>query len=367
MQRLCVCVYPAPCVDMASSSILRAVDESGDRNNVLKQPAPFNLEGLIKRVPQINKSGNSQDDNARTMVLLGFIKLLSIFANDPSKILDALNTVQMGMCVGTNSQTKDCDRWPSTYTKVGRLPKYWKAALIADASGGEMSKELLSKVDSKDEQAIEMMFSLFTQTILEVYLPRLCLVKATCKRFFEARHKDCGSRMRGWAKKAIRDDGTIDWVAGCPYQLLWATGAEDAKATQVEHISGDIADLPPYLSVTRAFKCESPHRDMEARLAKDNFAFSLSDLFKEDLSGPWKFRMSGKEKDKKDDSNPFNMLVQVFEREFSEHLRQKEAGAELCDDTLLNANELNRKATKRAAAKQRATQQASKRKRTMKF
>lgn len=352
---------------MATVSCHLASVERDASHDVARAPPPFNLEGLIKRVPQINKSGNSQEDNQRTMIRLGFIKLLNIFAQEPATILDTLNTVQMGMCVGGASPSKDGDRWPATYTKIGRLPKYWKAAFLSDISRGEMPKELLSKVDAKDEQAIDMMFSMFTQTVPEVYLPRLCLVKATCKRFFEERVKECGNRMVGWAKKAIRPDGTIDWVAGSPYQLQWETAEPDARALRVKHISGDLADLPPYLSVTRAFQCESPHRDMEARLVKDSFAFSLSDLFKEQRNGPWTYMISGKDKDKKDTANPFNILAGVFEREFQEHLRQKEAGAQLCDDTLLNENEASRKARKRAAAKQRATQQATKRKRTMTF
>lgn len=114
----------------------RCSKKQGAEVPAAQQPpnAYFNLTGIVKRVPQINKSGNAQEDNRRTMVRGGFIKLLELFIEDPDRILSTLNTVQMGMVNIAQEDPKEYLRWPNTYTKIGRLPKYWKAAFLTELS-----------------------------------------------------------------------------------------------------------------------------------------------------------------------------------------------------------------------------------------
>lgn len=358
--------HAQPFLTMVASRPTKTGEEHDEEQACTKGDVCFNLSGVIKRVPQINKSGNREEDNRRILTRKAFIALLNLFAEDHSRIVQTLNTVQMGM-VSDSALTKTGDKWPHTYTKVGRLPKYWKAALHTEVSQGQLSQEVLNKVDAKDEAAIEMIFGLVTQTSADVFLPRICLVKATCKRFFQDRISDLGKRQMGWAKKAIRNDFTIDWQAGCAYALKWESSEPNAKATGVAYINGDAAEIPTYLNVTKKFHMEQPHKDMEARLVNGAFGFNLADLFKPAGNGPRKFAITGKEKDKKDSANPWNILAKKYDDEFEQQLKHKKEGRALGKGGELLEGDKVRQDQKRAAAKQRAVEQAAKRRRVLKL
>lgn len=229
-----------------------------------------------------------------------------------------------------------------------------------------MSRDMLNRIDAKDDAAIDMIFSLVTQSTPELALPRVCLVKATCKSLFEERAQLLGDRWKGWVVKAVRPDGTINWALGGPYTIDWDGEGAAAKAVKIKYINGDTCDVPAFLNVMRDFTCEHPHRDMEARLVKDGFGVTLSDLFNPENNGPWAFRISGKEKDKHDESNPWNKLVKKFQQEIAEQVEQAKAGAKLCTGSVLEGDR-QRKELKRKVAKTRAVEQAKKKKRLLTF
>ena len=105
----------------------------------------------------------------------------------------------------------------SQYTKFYRLPKSFKASVLAklDATGfSAESAENIAKMDRMDIQAVDYVFNMLMAINPSGPWPEPLLAKALLFKFFEARAIDLGNWHQGWAAKAIKQDGSINW---CEY------------------------------------------------------------------------------------------------------------------------------------------------------
>lgn len=211
--------------------------------------------------------------------------ILGVCAGSPALglIIVGLVCKQIGNC----RMEPESNHWPSTYVKLYRLGIRWKCNILVKVSGGELNHTILKAMARKDENVIEDVFALFTQTTMKTYFPRICLEKKVCDSFFEERIKECGDRWKGWAKKAIVG-GDVDWTCGGPYTLIWDDAA--GRALAVKHISGMVVELPQKVIVDRSFKFQNPQSEEHAMLISEDgqVPLKLMNLFsKTSLHGPW--------------------------------------------------------------------------------
>lgn len=218
-----------------------------------KKKCRFNLAHVIKHIPKGKRTKNNKENNHTQVLRSALVRVLKRFESDEESIMRVDGVLQADLVSAAETNANDNDYWPSSYVKLYRLSSRWKGALLVKASRGEISVSLLKALLRKDDQVVESMFSLFTQTTDKTYLPRMCLDKRVCEIFFLRRIEQCGNRWSGWAKLAVKND-TVQWAKGGAYRLHW----ENERATKIAHVSGAMVDLPAHSVVGPEFEFKFP-------------------------------------------------------------------------------------------------------------
>lgn len=236
--------------------MVKASSSNVSNKTMTKKKCRFNLRHVIKHIPQGKRTKNNKENNQTQVLRSALIRVLKRFESDEDSIMRVDGVLQANLVSGVDPAAHDNDFWPSSYVKLYRLSSRWKGALLVKASRGEISVSLLKALLKKDDQVVESMFSLFTQTNDKTYLPRICLDKRVCERFFLRRIEQCGNRWSGWVKSAVKGD-QVQWAKGGAYRLHW----ENERATKISHVSGAQVDLPSHSVVGPEFEFKYPHSD----------------------------------------------------------------------------------------------------------
>ena len=161
------------------------------------------------------------------------VKILDILAQRPD-VVDSVLSFAEGkvMKEGGGEKTSLKDYFPATYTKLGKVPKKWKADWLAKHT--PLSEAQLGSMDSADASLLSEVFEFATATTDKMSLPREMLWKAAASQAFLDRYKSCGERLgKEFIESICEVSGAMDWSkAGC-YTIIMQGG----KA-MLQHCSG---------------------------------------------------------------------------------------------------------------------------------
>lgn len=159
--------------------------------------------------------------------------------------------------------------WDDSYSKLQKIPKYFLMESLRKMSQGDLTVELLAKIDKRDPDSIREIHDFATFTTGSMSLPRPALVKTVCQNMFLHRAAAAGNLLHGWTERAVKPDGTIDWAAGGAYTVEFDA---NGQATRLTHVGGDIYEFQASDGIiTKGLACFSDvmrHHSAELRLGK---------------------------------------------------------------------------------------------------
>lgn len=147
----------------------------------------------------------------------------------------------------------------------------------------DLTREELGNTDGKDLGAIRMMADMFWQLKQQDALPASLLDKDLCYSVFCERASQVGVRAKGWKAEAVRADGTIDWMVGGAYRLIWDTS--DTKVLEIEHRGSKLKVDVSSENITRDGTLSEPFHEMLTEFKFKAKRIQVHQLFEEGL-GP---------------------------------------------------------------------------------
>lgn len=237
------------------------------------------LSRFAQKAPALKKTGNKHKDDRRELERAAFMQVVSMLEQDMSRCPLLLTQLQTDDKANAQDMGDDESMWPSTYHQLYRLPKYYKGMLLTMA-GTKLTDDHIEAINMQDHEAIDLAFYLLSQTKDTTPLPRECLDKEVCVEFFRQRFLAVGSRIDAWVGKALRTDGTIDWVGGMAYELRF--DGEEVLVEVLHRFSGDVAPVPsePPVKISTNYIVEHPEDEMTTCLKVGRFlTITFSTLF----------------------------------------------------------------------------------------
>lgn len=159
----------------------------------------------------------------------------------------------LGFKAKAGQTDRKADAWNSTYMKVGKLPKYWRAQWIATRFGQTVGwgASTLAAIDERDSNSINYIFDLWCGVTPSTHLPSSCILKDMCDEIFYRRALKLGRANKAWADAALKQDHSIDWSQnGCfkftkaaegDMKLVHISNAEVACPGAIDVLSGEVS------------------------------------------------------------------------------------------------------------------------------
>ena len=143
---------------------------------------------------------------------------------------------------GSTPATKHVPKWPTTYTYMEKISKYWREEFLPKNLGslGLKSKHL-TNTDAAHPNGINEMFDFFLAFHARTKIPRVSFDRDVMMPLFTERLADMGRASAGWLQ-----DLTDGWKA--PPVLNWARAgcyivAKENLGLVLKHVRG--AKVPP--------------------------------------------------------------------------------------------------------------------------
>lgn len=168
------------------------------------------------------------------------VKLVTHLEEHPDTIHAAWAMIENGGLDANNTVDDEEQKpeWDSSYTRLGKLPKYWLGENLILMSKKELTPEDIKAIDRADGDALRRLHDMATFTTASTALPKDALNKVVCRRMLVSRAEQCGDLMVGWKAIALKG-GTLDELAGGTHTIAW----EEGKAKCLKHISGDTVEF----------------------------------------------------------------------------------------------------------------------------
>lgn len=233
---------------------------------------------FAQKAPAIVKSGNKAKDRKMEGYRKAFMQCVSILERDMSQC--PLPLTELTDAPGEDNTDEANDKmWPATYHQLYRRPKYWKSALLVQASRA-LTNSHIEGIHLQDPEAVDRAFYLLTQTKETTPLPRECLDKEICGRFFIARLRQVGDRIDGWIQRSLRTDGTLDWQSGMAYDMRYDGNGTLVEVVHVFSNTSAAVPIDPPIQKSTRFELERPEDEMMTTLRAGKFlAVKFADLF----------------------------------------------------------------------------------------
>lgn len=160
----------------------------------------------------------------------------------PEKILGCLMAVRGNLFLtgkhGSTNKSRQLDKevpWPTSYTTIGQLPRAWMCPFLQLAEPG-FTDEVLALVSADSGDTVKRLIYFATGLHDGSGLPKECLNKSVCSRWFIELYKNLGQRFRSeWVRHHLNAKGEVDWNSGGVY--CWKSAPED-NANLIQHITG---------------------------------------------------------------------------------------------------------------------------------
>lgn len=267
--RACVRVAgPGGCpllVTMVAKRRMQAITPSkaSPRNARATAASPIvkGAEGLspfAKKLPRLARNGKDDFDDMLPTYEATIKQIITTLQADPRLSLVVGAQLSNGGTQRATDNKTDALKWDDSYTKLWRLPKYFFVAVMIKTS--DLTREDLDRIDGKDSGAIRLMADMILQMKQQDPLPAQLLDKDLCFSVFCERVRQIGERAKDWKLEAVRSDGTIDWMAGGAYRLIWDT--DDTKVMQIEHRGSKLRVDVAAENITREWTLSDPCHEM---------------------------------------------------------------------------------------------------------
>ena len=155
----------------------------------------------------------------------------------------------------------------------------WKAQFLVDLGEGHLSMDSLKQLDAADENLIADVFNMFVKSQGTESLPAEAQDRRVLAIVMEERVKQVGGEtVSAWAQRAIAvQDGVakINLRAGAAYTMIF----EHDRVTKIHHRSGETADIPEWVVITKGFQLQNPFNDQKAAVARDGITPLLLSSF----------------------------------------------------------------------------------------
>lgn len=260
-------------------------------------------DSLINRMPKPIKCSDQSEKLRRDLVHSHFVGLLHKFKEDETLVTLVHNYLSTDILKKATASKVETTYWSDQYTKLYRLPKSWKASQLIRITNGKLDTQMIKKLDSKDLEAIHIIWYMMHQVSSCDDLHPVLLNKATNDEFWDARAHQVGDLWKGWVEEAVDKDGCIDWRKGSCYKVIFSGD----RATKIKHIGGDEYDIPSTTTISKDFSMLFPHDHMKCQLQCGILKVDLADCFSVG-TGPHRFRVSKTT----DASCSFQQLLNTF-------------------------------------------------------
>lgn len=228
---------------------------------------------LAKRVPRITKTGDREMDTKLEEQRAALVGIVQYLHQKPEFCVPTYLKLAQGKIDLCGLERPE---WSDSYNCLQKIPKYFKAQLLIADSGNSLTQDDMNRINSKDQNAIPMLFELATQMGDSFAIPTDILNKDWSGKVFLSRMAHCGHRIRRLKPHGLADDGSIDWTRFASYVLEWN---EEDIATNVRHISGTRKPVPEDVTISKKFEIHFPAQCTNCRLTYGTISISLADLF----------------------------------------------------------------------------------------
>lgn len=198
--------------------------------------ATFDARKMLQRPRRTADTAEQEEEERRWRATVRILDYLN--SGTAQLTYDTLSWMEdkiMGVAKHGVSCSREADYWNSTYMKIGRIPKYWKAEwLVTHYASDGLDAQTLARVDEKDSGAVGYIFDFATATHAHMHLPRPMLRKKLCNIAFKGRADSVNRITKEWVENAIAADGSVNWQAHGVFRFK---KCED-ETVDLIHVSG---------------------------------------------------------------------------------------------------------------------------------
>lgn len=248
--------------------------------------AAGDLSSLAKKVPKVKPMADQAKFQELQIQRSQLVKIIDTLQKRPDAIMMTWAWLEDHLDTSKEKSKQKESNWPESYTYIAKLPKYWMADFLVQASGGTLTSALLETMDSQDSEIVGNLFRMSCQVQKSDPMPRAALDKRVCLRMCMRRYENVGRRLSGWRDKFVRANGEVDWLRGGCYEPTFVGG----RVVSVKHIGGETVAVPDYLNITDVFKIKSAWDDADACFSHGMASYRVADMFPSG-TGPHKYRM----------------------------------------------------------------------------
>lgn len=323
------------------------------------------LSNLAKRVPKVRPSGDTDQDMERHSERDGLVWVIDTLAKNTNsglvmRVKGFLERELRKASAEVDLQLGQEPPFPHDYKYFNKLPRYWYASWIVENSAGSLDQALRSKIELADGSALRRIFDFATVTNSGHAWPVAALDRDVLSRTFKVRAGEVGNRLHDFRGRGLAPNNTLDWSKCGPYTLLWQVDEKHGhRAHQVKHISGELADIPDEVVITRQFELVNGWCDAGAMVTKAPVAeYNLLHFFTDKHKPPHSLVMEKK-------ASHLRGIAESVAHNLSEARESMKVGVVDADERILDeAVSTKRQEALRKARESFETRQTTKRART---
>ena len=250
---------------------------------------------LTKKIPMVKPCQNVELFNQLTMRRQALIWCVDTLWHRPDVRLECKMWLECRLSAAAANEkgvNGSVALWPSTYVHLNKLPKYWMVGWMLKHADSEWTAADFEMIEAHDAEGPRQIFYFVNHCNDQDWLPRAALDKEVTTLMFDKRYSSCGNRLRPLKARLMNGNGQLNWSRGGAYQLEW--NAENTRATQVRHVSGDRADVPEHVHITPAYTLRDGWSDNDASVKLGVATYVLADFFAATKRGPFLTRLDKK-------------------------------------------------------------------------
>jgi hypothetical protein len=172
------------------------------------------------------RTGESEADETAMAALRWRVKWLDLSIAVPRylelSVTEFETHIQTMRAGGDKAASKDLPRWPTTYSRWERIPKYWRAEIVLEVTSGfGMTLTRMTALDARNTYAICEMFDFIIGVYGKLKLHPLLREKKVVVDVVQRRISTLGRCSESWIKaltKNVQEPLNVYWCArgaGC--------------------------------------------------------------------------------------------------------------------------------------------------------
>lgn len=207
---------------------------------------------LAQRVPAVVKTGDDMEDMRRTADREGMVYIIQTLSTNKEMILPTSTFVKKLMDKqGVNTVTA----FVGKLSAFGKLPKDWVAAWLVDISKGALTHQQLDLATCKNADICYQHLALITGVPTTMLVPEQLREHSAMAQFLNYRRNKFQRVVHVCSN--LTSAGDYNWMVGGAFRLIF----EGGRAIRVQHIDGDLADIPEHCPITTQWNMCNPWCD----------------------------------------------------------------------------------------------------------